>query len=63
MSIRLIISLIIDGSSYKGKASKDAIVGTWWNHEIVKSKAQISAISGRIIDQTVTFIGKEDNKN
>ena len=54
--------LIIDGTSYKGKASKDAIVGTWWNHEIVKSKAQISAISGRIIEQTVTFIGKEQIK-
>jgi len=52
-------NIIIDGSSYKGKASKDAIVGTWWNHEIIKSKAQISAISGRIIEQTVTFIGKE----
>ena len=52
-------NVIIDGSSYKGKASKDAIVGTWWNHEIIKSKAQISAISGRIIEQTVTFIGKE----
>ncbi len=52
-------SLIIDGSSYKGKTSKDHIVGTWWNHEIVKSKAQISAISGRVIEQTVTFIGKE----
>ena len=51
--------LIIDGSSYKGKASKDFIVGTWWNHEIIKSKAQISAISGRIIEQTVTFVGKE----
>ena len=55
-------NLIIDGSSYKGEASKDFIVGTWWNHEIVKSKAQISAISGRIIEQTVTFIGKEDIK-
>jgi len=52
-------NLIIDGSSYKGKAEKDVIVGTWWNHEIVESKAQISAISGRIIEQTVTFIGKE----
>ena len=51
--------IIIDGSSYKGKADKKAIVGTWWNHEIVKTKAQISAISGRIIDQTVTFVGKE----
>ena len=53
-------NLIIDGSSYKGKANKNYIVGTWWNHEIIKAKAQISGISGRIIDQTVTFIGKED---
>ena len=53
-------SLLIDGSSYKGKANKDFIIGTWWNHEIVKAKAQISAISGRIIEQTVTFIGKEE---
>tara|TARA_X000001036_G_scaffold378826_1_gene369369 strand:+ start:470 stop:1153 length:684 start_codon:yes stop_codon:yes gene_type:complete len=55
-------SLIIDGSSYKGKADKDFIVGTWWNHEIVNAKAQISGISGRIIEQTVTFIGKEEVK-
>ncbi len=53
-------NLVIDGSSYKGTADKDFIVGTWWNHEIIKAKAQISGISGRIIDQTVTFIGKED---
>ena len=52
-------SLIVDGSSYKGKTSNETIVGTWWNHEIVKTKAQISAISGRIIEQTVTFVGKE----
>ena len=51
--------LIIDGSSYKGPASIDAIIGTWWNHEIVKAKAQISAISGRIIGQKVTFLGKK----
>tara|TARA_B100001093_G_C26626430_1_gene926934 strand:+ start:76 stop:759 length:684 start_codon:yes stop_codon:yes gene_type:complete len=55
-------NLIIDGSSYKGKANKEYIVGTWWNHEIVKAKAQISGISGRIIKQTVTFIGKEEIK-
>jgi hypothetical protein len=54
--------LIIDGSSYKGNANKEFIVGTWWNHEIVQAKAQISGISGRIIDQTVTFIGKEKLK-
>jgi hypothetical protein len=52
-------NLIIEGSSYKGKAKKEYLVGTWWNHEIIKAKAQISGISGRIINQTVTFIGKE----
>ena len=55
-------SLIINGSSFQGKANKNFIVGTWWNHEIVKAKAQISGISGRIIKQTVTFIGKEEIK-
>jgi len=55
-------NLNIEGSSYKGKADKDFIVGTWWNHEIIKAKAQISGISGRIIEQTVTFIGKEEIK-
>ena len=55
-------NLVIDGSSYKGEANKDFIVGTWWNHEIIKKKAQISGISGRIIEQTVTFVGKEDIK-
>ena len=55
-------NLIIDGSSYKGEANKEFIVGTWWNHEIIQKKAQISGISGRIIEQTVTFIGKEDIK-
>ena len=38
------------------------IVGTWWNHEIIQAKAQISGISGRIIEQTVTFLGKEEIK-
>ena len=52
-------SLKIDGSSYKGDADKNYMVGTWWNHEIVKSKAQISAISGRIIEQKVNFLGKK----
>ena len=55
-------NLIIDGSSYKGLADKDYIVGTWWNHEIIQKKAQISGISGRIIEQTVTFVGKENVK-
>tara|TARA_B100000963_G_scaffold151826_1_gene132304 strand:+ start:1384 stop:2067 length:684 start_codon:yes stop_codon:yes gene_type:complete len=54
--------LMIDGSSYKGPADKEFIVGTWWNHEIIKKSAQISGISGRIIEQRVTFIGKEEIK-
>tara|TARA_B100000029_G_C17419465_1_gene903741 strand:- start:286 stop:969 length:684 start_codon:yes stop_codon:yes gene_type:complete len=51
--------LIIDGSSYKGKAPLDYLIGTWWNHSLIKAPAQISAVSGRIIHQKVTFIGKE----
>ena len=50
---------IIDGSSYKGKAPVNYFLGTWWNHSIVKSTAQISAVSGRIIKQKVTFLGRE----
>ena len=57
---------VIDGSSYQGKAPIDYLLGTWWNHSIVKAKAQISAVSGRIIKQKVIFLGKEtieiDNK-
>jgi len=52
----------IDGSSYQGKAPVDYLLGTWWNHSIVKAKAQISAVSGRIIKQKVTFLGKENIK-
>ena len=55
-------NLIIDGSSFKGKVNKDKIIGTWWNHEIVQKKAQISAVSGRIIEQKVEFKGKEQVK-
>ena len=49
----------IDGSSYKGKAPVNYLIGTWWNHNIVEAPAQISAVSGRIIKQNVTFLGKE----
>ena len=50
---------LIDGSSYKGQAPQEYLLGTWWNHSITKAKAQISAVSGRIIKQKVTFLGKE----
>ena len=54
--------LIIDGSSFKGKVSEEFLLGTWWNHSIVKAPAQISAVSGRIIKQKVKFLCKEDIK-
>ena len=53
---------IIDGSSFKGKAPRNYLLGTWWNHSIVEVEAQISAVSGRIIKQKVTFLGKETIK-
>ena len=53
---------IIDGSSYQGKAPIGYFLGTWWNHSIVEAKAQISAVSGRIIKQKVNFLGKETIK-
>ena len=51
--------LIISGSENQLISPKEHLVGTWWNHEIVQAKAQISAISGRIIEQKVSFLGKE----
>ena len=53
---------IINGSSFKGKTPTNYFLGTWWNHSIVESEAQISAVSGRIINQKVTFLGKETIK-
>ena len=50
---------IIDGSSYKGEASLDCIIGNWWNHKIFKANKQISPLSGSVKEQVVTFIGKE----
>ena len=52
----------IDGSSYQGKTPVNYLLGTWWNHSIVNAKAQISAVSGRIIKQKVTFLGNETIK-
>ena len=49
----------IKGSSYKGKASSDIVIGNWWSHKILQSNTQISPISGSIKEQVVTFIGKE----
>ena len=53
---------IIDGSSYKGEASLDCIIGNWWNHKIFKATKQISPLSGSIKEQIVIFRGKEKIK-
>ena len=50
---------IIQGSSYSGEASKDNIIGNWWNHKILQAESQISPVSGSIKKQVVTFIAKE----
>ena len=53
---------IIDGSSFKGEANTNSIIGNWWNHKILKADKQISPLSGSIKEQVVTFIGKENIK-
>jgi len=50
---------IIKGSSYSGEASKNNIIGNWWNHKLLQAESQISPVSGSIKDQVVTFIAKE----
>jgi len=49
----------IEGSSYSGEASKDNIIGNWWNHKLLQAKSQISPISGSIKEQVIIFIEKE----
>jgi len=49
----------IKGSSYSGRASKNNIIGNWWNHKILQADSQISPISGSIKNQIVTFVAKE----
>ena len=49
----------IEGSSYLGEASKDNIIGNWWNHKLLQAESQISPVSGSIKEQVITFIAKE----
>ena len=49
----------ISGSSYSGEASKDNIIGNWWNHKLLQAESQISPVSGSIKEQVITFIAKE----
>jgi hypothetical protein len=50
---------IIDGSSFKGEADVNNVIGNWWNSKILIANSQISPLSGSIKKQTVNFLKKE----
>ena len=52
--------LIIDGSSFKGFSDYDAVIGSWWNHDVLEASKQISPISGSIKEQIVNFLGSKN---
>ncbi len=52
--------IIIDGSSFKGFAENDAVVGSWWNHDVLEANKQISPISGSVKEQIVNFLGTKN---
>ena len=49
----------INGSSFSGIAPSDALVGNWWNHNILQSEIIISPLSGSLKFQEVYFLSKE----
>ena len=49
----------IKGSSFSGEAPSSAVVGNWWNHNILQSKIIISPLSGSLKFQEVYFLSKE----
>ena len=50
---------LINGSSFIGEASQENIIGNWWNAEILKTKTQISPLSGSVKKQEVKFINED----
>ena len=52
---------IIDGSSFKGEADVDNVIGNWWNHKILIANSQISPLSGSIKEQTVNLLKKRND--
>ena len=58
---------LIEGSSFSGKAPSKAVIGNWWNHNILQSEVIISPLSGSLRFQEVSFLSKEilkiDNNN
>ena len=49
----------IKGSSYNGVAPSSAVIGNWWNHNILQSEMIISPLSGSLKFQEVFFISEE----
>ena len=49
----------IKGSSYSGNAPTTALVGNWWNHNILQSEIIISPLSGSLKFQEIYFLSKE----
>ena len=49
----------INGSSFHGKLPSTALVGNWWNHNILQSEMIISPLSGSLKFQEVYFLSKE----
>ena len=50
---------IIDGSSFKGEADVDNVIGSWWNKKILVANSQISPLSGSIKEQNVNLLKRE----
>ena len=53
---------IVDGSSFKGEADANNIIGNWWNSKILEVNSQISPLSGSIKKQSVKLLKKEKIK-
>jgi len=49
----------INGSSFNGNLPSTALVGNWWNHNILQSEMIISPLSGSLKFQEVYFVSKE----
>ena len=49
----------IIGSSFRGMAPSNALIGNWWNHNILQSEIIISPLSGSLKFQEVYFLSKE----
>ena len=49
----------IKGSSFNGDVPSTALVGNWWNHNILQSEMIISPLSGSLKFQEVYFLSEE----